>query len=126
MSTITVTFQNEKARFSVHMKEETAIIMITNTPFLSRTNEFFEEPVCLADEIFKSLGIVPLVSAGALIAVYSFEHWDSLQEPEKRIEWGSSNKESLVAQRSCAYKDAPIEIRKMFYTDYVHKATNPK
>ena len=125
MSIITITFQNEKARFSVHMKEETAIVMIKNTPFLSGQLESHLETTCLADQIFKALGIVPLVTAQALIAVYSFEYWDSLQDPAKRTEWGSSNMESLVNLNSAAWKEVPIHIKKMFYSEYVHKATNP-
>lgn len=59
MSIITITFQNQKARFSVQMEEEDAIAMIKNTPALGGT---FEERltntmVCLGDEIFKALGI---------------------------------------------------------------------
>lgn len=60
-----------------------------------------------------------------MIEVYSFEEWDALQDPDRTIEWGSSDRESLVAQNSSVYKDAPVAIRKMFYTEYVYAMTNP-
>lgn len=59
MSIITVTFQNQKARFAVQMKQEDAIEMIKNTPILSATlgDSKSDASICLADEIFRELGI---------------------------------------------------------------------
>ena len=60
-----------------------------------------------------------------MIEIYSFEEWDALQDPEKTVEWGSSDRESLVAQNTALYKEAPLHIRRMFYAEYVHRSTNP-
>lgn len=59
MSIITVTFQNQKARFAVQMKQENAIEIIKNTPMLSGTlgDGKGGASICLADEIFRELGI---------------------------------------------------------------------
>ncbi len=59
MNIITVIFQNQKARFAVQMKEVDAIEMIKNTPMLSATLGDAKDglPICLADEIFRELGI---------------------------------------------------------------------
>jgi hypothetical protein len=62
-----------------------------------------------------------------MIEIYSFEEWDALQDPEKTVEWGSSTNgiNSPIIQESCLYKEAPIEIKRMFYSEYIHKATAP-
>ena len=62
-----------------------------------------------------------------MIELYSFEEWDAMQEQDKIIEWGSTiaNETSEAMHHSCLYKEAPLEIRKMFYADYVHQMTNP-
>lgn len=59
--------------------------------------------------------------------IQSFEEWDAMQDEAKILEWGSSNKEknSPATYNTSAYKDAPLEIRKMFYDQYVHFSTNP-
>lgn len=63
-----------------------------------------------------------------MIEIYSFEEWDALQDPEKTIEWGSAIPEDITESNynSCPYKDASLHIRRMFYSEYVHKATAPK
>ncbi len=62
-----------------------------------------------------------------MIEIYSFEEWDALQDPDKTVEWGSTTQEtgSEAKYNSCAYKDAPLRVRKIYYSEYVHRATNP-
>lgn len=63
-----------------------------------------------------------------MIQVYSFEEWDPLQPQENIIEWGHMKgvKSAEAGWNSSPYKDAPLEIRQMFYTEYVMRLTNPK
>ena len=124
---VTITFQNQKARFTVHMKEQSAVDMINATPFLARTVELAGENVCLADEIYKALGISPSETSGPLIFVESFAYWDSLQDPDKVVVWGNTTADdpSKVFDHAVPYKDVPAEIKRMFYNQYVHNATNP-
>jgi hypothetical protein len=63
-----------------------------------------------------------------MIELYSFEEWDAMQDQEKEVEWGSANgdKDSQMVHHSMIYKDAPLNIREMFYHQYVAAATNCK
>lgn len=129
MSIITVTFQNAKARFAVQMKVQDAIDMINDTPMLAGMLQDSKggPTICLAEEIFKELGIIQHENTAPLISVYSFDHWDSLQDPEKVIVWGNTtaDKPAEVFDHAVPYKNVPGEIKRMFYTQYVHEATNP-
>ncbi len=62
-----------------------------------------------------------------MIEIYTFEEWDAKQDPNSKLEWGNASleKASQVNQNVSLFKDAPIDIRKMYYVNYVSRLTDP-
>jgi hypothetical protein len=61
-----------------------------------------------------------------MIEIYSFEEWDAAQPQDRILEWGSTGQEGIAdtaTYNEAAHKDAPLEIRKLFYAEYVHANT---
>jgi hypothetical protein len=61
-----------------------------------------------------------------MIEVYSFEEWDALQDHGKTVEWGNYSEAAGATSHSSVYADVPLEIREMFYIQYISHLTNPK
>lgn len=63
-----------------------------------------------------------------MIQVLTFEEWDAAAPQNSILEWGSTGQKGIcdtATYNEAAHKDAPIDIRKMFYAEYVHRTTNP-
>lgn len=56
----------------------------------------------------------------------SFQEWQDSQDGEKQFEWGSSPKTrySEVKHTKAQFKDMPEDIRRVYYTQYVHEQTS--
>lgn len=68
-----------------------------------------------------------LPAKGTAILVWTFDEWNVQQDHAKVVNWGtaSNQKGTNSVENSVAWAEVPIHIKRMFYSEYVHKATNP-